>query len=652
MTKGIATMNACVNTADHAVLRRFILSIFLPIVLAAMLLASAIITATVFVFDSMLVVFIAAAALAVVVLLRRAYLTFCELVFAQARAMESEKLKEALATLDTALNTMPQSVALYDKRQKIVIANRQYVALYKLKDGEIIPGMTMREILEMSAKRGVYLGEDPEKYIAERVRAMEAPADERVIERFPDGRVISKTRNLMPDGGWLSVHEDITDRQRAEDKIAYLARNDVLTGLFNRTVLHERTERALAHMRRSGRECAIFLIDLDDFKVVNDNFGHQVGDRLLQAVAGRLHAAVREVDTVARIGGDEFAILLDCGDGARDSADRLAQRILESLQEPVEIDGFIIHAYASIGVAIAPEDGADSPVLQRHADLALYQAKEAGRGCVRFFNPEMDSALRVERALEFDLRQALMAEEFELHYQAVVNVKTLQTVSAEALVRWRHPQHGMIPPDRFIKIAEKTGLINQLGEWVLNTACAEAMRWPSNTSVAVNLSPTQFKNGQVVEIVRNALVTTQFPANRLTLEITESTLLEHTDENLMVLEQLRALGVRIALDDFGTGYSSLSYLRTIPFDVVKIDRSFVVAMATSSRSESIVAAVVALSRSLNFTTVAEGIETQEQFELIRAAGCTTVQGYLFARPKPASELDFSTHCGGAMNRAA
>ncbi len=475
-----------------------------------------------------------------------------------ATAREGGKREELLATLNGALNSMPHGVALYDQDQRIVLANRGYAEMYGLTTSDVAPGATMKEILEKRAQNGTYLGEDPERYISERLTAMEHPTVEQTVERFSDGRIIRKSRNPMPDGGWLSVHEDITERQSTEDQIAYLAHNDVLTGLFNRTVLQERIETALAHSRRSGREFAIFLIDLDNFKLVNDQFGHLVGDRLLQAVASRLLASVREVDTVARIGGDEFAILLDCEEGARDSADGLARRLMESMQDEIELDGLTIQAHASIGVALAPSDGTDSATLQRNADLALYQAKEAGRDCVRFFNPEMDTALRLERALEFDMRQALMTDEFELFYQAVVNVKTLRTSSMEALVRWRHPRLGMVPPDRFIKIAEKTGLINLLGEWVLNTACEEAAKWPSHISVAVNLSPAQFKSGNIVEIVRAALEMSGLPANRLTLEITESTLLERTDENLAILERLRALGSRIALDDFGTGYSSLS----------------------------------------------------------------------------------------------
>ena len=361
---------------------------------------------------------------------------------------------------------------------------------------------------------------------------------------------------------------------------------------------------------------------------------------LFRSVADRLRDAVRDIDLVARIGGDEFAIVMGAEPDMRLAADRLAQRLMKAICAPYDIDGFPLQIYLSIGVGIAPLDGADPATLMQNTDLALYQAKAAGRRTVRFYNPDMDMALREERMLENDLRHALELNQLEVHYQAIVDVGTGRTVGMEALARWRHPKLGMVPPDRFIRVAERTGQINSIGAWILGAACAEAATWPDHVRVAVNLSPSQFKSGDLVSVVWKAVAESGLPTRRLTLEITETTLLEKSDENLRVLEELRGLGLKVALDDFGTGFSSLSYLKTIRFDVIKIDRSFVMEMATNERAAHIIAVIVALSRALGFTTVAEGIETREQFDLVRAAGCNAVQGFLFSRPKPERELVF------------
>ena len=547
---------------------------------------------------------------------------------------------DMFATFDAALNNMPQGVALYDQSQCILLANRRYAEMYGLEPSDVTPGISMREILQKRVEKGVFIGADPMNYVDTRVHAMFSPSEEHNVERFTDGRIIEKSRKPMPGGGWLSVHEDITARQEAEDKIAWLAHHDVLTSLVNRAVISERVEEAFARTRRNGEAFSVLLIDLDDFKLINDTLGHPIGDRLLQIVAERLRSTVRDGDVVARIGGDEFAILQQPDKDQHACADGLAQRLMSVISAPYSIDGLELSIHLSVGIAVAPADGDDASTLQRHADLALYQAKASGRQCVRFFNPEMDRAVRAERALETALREAVRRESFEMHYQAVVSVNSGRVIGMEALVRWRHPELGMVPPDRFIKVAEKTGLIHTLGEWVLNTSCMEAAKWPAQVKVAINLSPAQFKAGDLVAKVRGALDASGLPPQRLTLEITESTLLEHTKSNLAVMNELRALGISIALDDFGTGFSSLSYLKTIPFDVIKIDRSFVIEMETNERSSQIVAGIVALSRNLNFTTVAEGIETHEQLALVRAAGCTAVQGYLYARPVPASEIKF------------
>jgi diguanylate cyclase (GGDEF)-like protein/PAS domain S-box-containing protein len=557
-----------------------------------------------------------------------------------ARQRAEDRIAEVLATFDATLANMPQGVALYDRQQRIVLANRRYAEMYGLAPEDVAPGTPMIEMLKKRAQKGIFLGSSESRVIDDLVKDMTKPSNEHEIERYADGRVIEKSRKPMPDGGWLSVHEDVTERVKAEDKIAWMAHHDALTRLANRVVLQKRLEEDFARHRRDGSEFALLLLDLDEFKFVNDAMGHPIGDKLLQVVADRLRATVRDVDLVARIGGDEFAIVLAHEADIRLGANTLAQRLMEAICAPYEIDGLPLRVYLSVGVGIAPLDGEDADALMQNADLALYQAKAAGRRTVRFYNADMDSTLREERFLENELRHALDRNELEVFHQKIVDVATGATIGTEALARWRHPKLGMVPPDRFIRVAERTGLIKTIGAWILGAACAQATAWPSHLRVAVNLSPSQFKSGDLVAVVTDTLRKTGLDARRLTLEITETTLLEKSDENLHVLEDLRALGIKIALDDFGTGFSSLSYLKTIRFDVIKIDRSFVAEMATNERSAHIIAGIVALSRALGFTTVAEGVETREHFDLVRAAGCTSVQGYLFSRPMPASQLVF------------
>jgi diguanylate cyclase (GGDEF)-like protein len=389
----------------------------------------------------------------------------------------------------------------------------------------------------------------------------------------------------------------------------------------------------------------VFCLDLDRFKAVNDTLGHPVGDAVLRIAANRLNTCIREADTVARLGGDEFAIVASL---APPEASALAARVVEEISQPYNLDGQRVVIGISIGIALAPTDGSDPDALLKNADLALYRAKAQGRNTYRFFEPEKDLCLTERYKLEQDLRRAIGAGEFEVHYQPICSIETGRKISMEALVRWRHPVHGLIPPDRFIPLAEETGLIHSLGELVLRQACAEAVNWPSDTKVAVNLSPTQFQSPDLAGHVAAILADSGLQAHRLELEITETVLLQRSNDNLRTLQELRALGISIALDDFGTGYSSLSYLRLFRFDMIKIDRSFVSEMAQMEASAAIVCAVANLGRSLDIITVAEGVETEEQLALLRAAGCTQAQGYLLGRPIPAADLCFevemdSTH---------
>jgi diguanylate cyclase (GGDEF)-like protein len=382
----------------------------------------------------------------------------------------------------------------------------------------------------------------------------------------------------------------------------------------------------------------VFCLDLDHFKEINDSLGHPVGDALLKEVARRLGECVTEHDTVARLGGDEFAVVQFCSDCDPSAVALLASHIVEKIGEPYDIGGHQLVVGVSIGISLAPEDGKNPDELLKKADLALYRAKADGRGTYRFFESGMDARAQARRILELDLRAALQRDEFEVYYQPIRDVATDSVVAFEALVRWNHSLRGMIAPANFIPLAEETGLIIPLGDWVLRQACVDAAGWSEDITVAVNLSPVQFKNPNLILSVKSALQAAGLPAHRLELEITESVLLQNSEATLAVLHELRGFGVRISLDDFGTGYSSLSYLRSFPFDKIKIDRSFVTELATRDDSMAIVRAVTGLGKSLGIVTTAEGVETEAQFDLLRREGCTQAQGYLFSKPRPAAEV--------------
>jgi diguanylate cyclase (GGDEF)-like protein len=430
---------------------------------------------------------------------------------------------------------------------------------------------------------------------------------------------------------------DVTERRQAEARIAHMAHHDALTGLPNRVRFQERLDEILDGLQGSGTKAAVLYLDLDRFKFINDSLGHPVGDQLLKVVAGRLRECLRPSDMVARLGGDEFAVVLSDVSGPEDVA-RIASKLVAALSERYRIQDHELVAGVSIGIVMAPSDGTTHETLLRNADLGLYRAKAEGRGRYHFFEAEMERRAKLRRSLELDLRKAFEHGEFELYYQPLVNTVTQAVNGCEALLRWKHPERGMIPPSEFIPLAEEIGLIVPLGEWVLRQACVDAAKWPEATKVAVNLSPVQFRTKGLLNAVVSALAHAGLPAQRLELEITESVLLAETSANLSTLHQLRDLGVRISLDDFGTGYSSLSYLRTFPFDKIKIDQSFVRELAERPDSMAIVRAVAGLGASLGVSTTAEGVETEEQLERLRGEGCTEVQGYLFSRPKPACDI--------------
>ena len=545
------------------------------------------------------------------------------------------ELKQLNRRVDVALNNMTHGLCMFDVEQKLIVCNKTYVQMYDLPSELARPGTVLQAIENHRASIGNGALVNPEQ-IAAFTTAQSALQASAFAQELMDGRTIAVSQRPMADGGWVAVHEDITERRRAEAKIAHLARHDMLTNLPNRVLFREYLENAFRGVQL-GRGCAVHCLDLDHFKTVNDTLGHPVGDELLKVVASRLAEALPVSDIVARIGGDEFAVIQTAVERP-EQCSQLASRIVDLVSKPYDIDGRHIVIGTSIGIAIAPNDGANPDQLLKSADMALYLAKGDGRGVHRFFEREMDRRLQARRSLELDLRKAITKGEFELHYQPILALKTGKVSGFEALIRWNHPERGQISPMQFIPLAEETGLILPLGEWVLRTACLQAVKWPEAVGVAVNLSATQFKGRNLVQLAMNALASTGLTASRLDLEITESVLLQDEANTLAVLHQLRDIGIRISLDDFGTGYSSLAYLRNFPFDKIKIDRSFVQDMLVRKDCQAIVRAVVGLAQSLSITTIIEGVETKEQLEAAKNYGCNEGQGYLFSKPMPNSEV--------------
>jgi diguanylate cyclase (GGDEF)-like protein len=547
----------------------------------------------------------------------------------------STELHQQKVLLDSAIGNMSQGLCMFDAEGRILLFNERYSEMMD-RTGMPLQGRMLIDVLQDQKSMGKWDG-DPDEFFNMVVAAANAGETlTRVVTR--NGRSIRVVDQPKQGGGWVATFEDITEWQRAQEQITHMARHDALTNLPNRTLFREQLEKALRLAKRSD-QLAVFCLDLDHFKEINDSLGHPVGDALLKEVARRLGECVTEHDTVARLGGDEFAVVQFCSDCDPSAVALLASHIVEKIGEPYDIGGHQLVVGVSIGISLAPEDGKNPDELLKKADLALYRAKADGRGTYRYFETGMDARAQARRILELDLRAALHRQEFEVYYQPIRDVASDQVVAFEALVRWNHSLRGMISPVNFIPLAEETGLIVQLGDWVLRQACTDASGWPQDVDVAVNLSPVQFKNPNLVSQVKAALQASGLPAHRLELEITESVLLQNSAATLAVLHELRGFGVRISLDDFGTGYSSLSYLRSFPFDKIKIDRSFVSELATRDDSMAIVRAVTGLGKSLGIVTTAEGVETEAQFELLRREGCTQAQGYLFSQPRPAAEVN-------------
>lgn len=555
-----------------------------------------------------------------------------------------KKLEEQTFRLDMAVNNMSHGLLLFDASERIVICNRRYLEMYGLSPDVVKPGCALRDLIRHRQQVGTFMG-SVDSYHSTLKADLAQQKITHTHVHLPDGRSIEITNKPLPDGSWLATHRDTTEQRRSEAKIAYMAHHDVLTGLTNRAAITQRIDEAAARHRRWGDPFSILLLDLDRFKYVNDTLGHPAGDALLREVAARLKAALRETDVLGRLGGDEFAIIQTSEPDQHGAAASFAERIIEVLSRPFTIDGHEINIGTSVGIALAPEHAKDPDGLLKMADLALYRAKSSGRGNYCFFSTEMMEAAGARRELETELRRAIQNCELALHYQPIVSTRTRKISGVEALIRWQHPTKGMISPAQFIPVAEETGLIGSIGEWALSQACAEAAKWPDDIKIAVNLSPIQFRKANLGETVMSALARSGLPPSRLELEITETALIEQASECVPLLRQFKTLGIAIALDDFGTGYSSLSQLTMFPFDKIKIDKSFIRSMTKRADCAAIISATLTLANSLNIATTAEGVETEDQYRILRLAGVTSLQGYLFKRPGPADELDFDAVYG-------
>ncbi|WOK17025.1 EAL domain-containing protein [Rhodopseudomonas sp. BAL398] len=531
--------------------------------------------------------------------------------------------------LSTAINNMSQGLLLFDASERLVICNRRYIEMYGLSAEVVSEGCSFRDIIAHRKQTGSFPG-DVDAYCQSVIDNVCVRGVS--VVQTSDDRSIEITSHPVPGGGWVATHEDITERRRFDQQIAHLAHYDALTALPNRVLFRQQLEQEL---RKGAEPFALLYIDIDEFKGINDTLGHPVGDELLKGVALRLGECIRPTDFVARLGGDEFAIIQTPVTDRPDVVE-LVERLYHAIRQPHECLGHHISTDASIGIALFPDDGIDLDQLVKKADLAMYCAKAEGRRTYRFFAPQMDADAKARRELELDLRVAIADGGFEVNYQPIVDFRNDRIAGCEALLRWRHPVRGMISPAEFIPIAEATGLIEPLGEWVLATACAEAAGWPGEISLAVNVSPVQFKSRTLALKVAAALAASGLPPRRLELEVTEAVLIQDDDTALAALHQIRALGIRVSLDDFGTGYSSLSYLQRFPFDKIKIDRSFVDKIEDSAASTAIIRAVVDIAAARNMTTVAEGVETIQQRELLRSLGCDQMQGYLFSPAIPAA----------------
>jgi diguanylate cyclase (GGDEF)-like protein len=560
------------------------------------------------------------------------------------------ELERQKQQLDAALNNMSQGLAMFDGDQRVVICNSLFAQMHGLTEEQVKPGESLQSITERLVASGLYSEKSASDLLSWMQRSATESAAPRHIVELADGRFLAVSARQMPAGGIVTTYQDVTEQRRAEARIVHMALHDTLTELPNRMLLNERLEHALTRVRR-GEVVAVHMLDLDHFKAVNDTLGHPAGDKLLKVVTDRLRALVRETDTVARIGGDEFAVV-QVAIAHPEDATTLARRIVEVVSRPYDIDGHQVVIGTTVGIAMGPADGNTPDALIRNADLALCRAKGETRNTFCFFEPEMDAQMQAQRAMEYDMRRGLTAGEFELHYQPIINLATDQITGFEALIRWHHPKNGTVAPCKFIPVAEKIDSIVSLGDWVIRDSCATAAKWPNGLKVAINISPAQFRSPRLSQVIGGALRASGLSPDRLEIEVTELVLSGDREMTHNVLARLRELGVRIAMDDFGTGFSSLSQLQNFHFDKIKIDRSFVRDVASGDAgSLNMVRAVTAMAKGMGVSTTAEGVETREQLEIVRAEGCTEVQGFLISPPVPAQEVEALLRSNGNPHNA-
>ena len=550
------------------------------------------------------------------------------------RRVEQERDRN-YAFLSQIIDHIPSQITVKDAHdRRYLLVNRVAEIQFGI-SRDLIIGKTAHDIFAKGAADLVTADDEKTLQSANDLFKDEHPWDSQNGRQYITSRRIGIRDQAGQTSHIINVVDDVTERRLANDKIAHLAHYDALTDLPNRVLFREQIEREL-QKAAAGEKFALLYIDIDEFKGINDSLGHHVGDELLKAVASRIKACLKPTDLIARLGGDEFAVIQTAA-GDRDDVVEFVTQIHEAIRQPHQCLGHQLSTDASIGIALAPQDGTDLDQLIKNADLAMYGAKAEGRRTHRFFEPVMDARAKARLTMEQDLRQAMADGGFEIHYQPLLDLGTDAVAGCEALLRWRHPERGLVSPAEFIPLAEDIGLINELGDWVLQTACMEATTWPAHVRLAVNVSPVQLKSPTLALRIMGALATSRLPPDRLEIEITEAVLIHDDETALAILHQLRAIGVRIALDDFGTGFSSLSYLKRFPFDKIKIDRCFVSDIEVDG-SADIVQAVVNIATSRNMITTAEGVETEQQKALLTKLGCTQMQGYLFSRPRPAFEV--------------
>ena len=591
-----------------------------------------------------------------------AALVFCAMVLLAAAvavvvfdrmAQARKDIADAKALLDQALESMVSGFVLLDAQQRVAHWNRRFVELFPWMRGAMASGMPFRQVLEQSVAHHLPVGSDAERqqWIALRLAQQQdgTGAHEQVL---PDGHCIHVLERATPEGGWVITYHDVTDLRRANEEIEHLAFYDPLTGLPNRRLLLDRLGRAPVLSQRSGKVGALLFLDLDHFKDLNDTLGHEVGDELLQAVAQRLLANVRVADTVARLGGDEFVVMLsDLSTSTQEAAalaQRIGEKILRGLSEPYVLRGHTHQGAASIGATLFGASAQSAIELLRQADIAMYQVKARRGNALCFFDPKMQTAINDRAQLEADLRQALVAQQLVLHYQPQATLQG-DVIGAECLLRWQHPQRGMVPPGQFIAVAEESDLILHIGQWVLHSACTQLARWQeqpqwAHLQLSVNVSARQFRQSDFVHQVIETLQVTGARAHLLTLELTESLVLDNVEDAIDKMHQLRTKGVRFSVDDFGTGYSSLAYLTRLPLHQLKIDQSFVRNLGSRPSDDVIVQTIIGMGRNLDLEVIAEGVETEAQKAILAGHGCDLYQGYLLARPMPVA--DFERSLGG------